>query len=314
MGLNLLITGGLGYIGSFTAKNYLKNTKKKPFVIDNLSRGNKFAKKYSKSKILDISNKDIKNIIKKEKIEVIFHLASLTCVRESIKNKNLYLRNYKSQIKFIKNLKKTNVRYFIFSSSLSIFEKNKFKKNLSPYSKFKLKIEKYLKKISSKNFKVIVLRYPNVIGSDTKGLLGEKNNFINRIVPIFYKNIINKKKNILYYDYKNKIYPCRNYMHVEDVAEINVRIIKNLVKFKKKFQLFNLLSKKEYTNFQVMLNLSKLLNIKPKFNLKKIDEKESVNQFYKSKDEILKIIKYKLKYTNLRKILKTNIKWFKKIY
>ncbi len=314
MGLNLLITGGLGYIGSFTAKNYLKNTKKKPFVIDNLSRGNKFAKKYSKSKILDISNKDIKNIIEKEKIEVIFHLASLTCVRESIKNKNLYLRNYKSQIKFIKNLKKTNVRYFIFSSSLSIFEKNKFKKNLSPYSKFKLKIEKYLKKISSKNFKVIVLRYPNVIGSDTKGLLGEKNNFINRIVPIFYKNIINKKKNILYYDYKNKIYPCRNYMHVEDVAEINVRIIKNLVKFKKKFQLFNLLSKKEYTNFQVMLNLSKLLNIKPKFNLKKIDEKESVNQFYKSKDEILKIIKYKLKYTNLRKILKTNIKWFKKIY
>ncbi len=314
MGLNLLITGGLGYIGSFTAKNYLKNTKKKPFVIDNLSRGNKFAKKYSKSKILDISNKDIKNIIEKEKIEVIFHLASLTCVRESIKNKNLYLRNYKSQIKFIKNLKKTNVRYFIFSSSLSIFEKNKFKKNLSPYSKFKLKIEKYLKKISSKNFKVIVLRYPNVIGSDTKGLLGEKNNFINRIVPIFYKNIINKKKNILYYDYKNKIYPCRNYMHVEDVAEINVRIIKNLVKFKKKFQLFNLLSKKEYTNFQVMLNLSKLLNVKPKFNLKKIDEKESVNQFYKSKDEILKIIKYKLKYTNLRKILKTNIKWFKKIY
>ena len=314
MGLNLLITGGLGYIGSFTAKNYLKNTKKKPFVIDNLSRGNKFAKKYSKSKILDISNKDIKNIIEKEKIEVIFHLASLTCVRESIKNKNLYLRNYKSQIKFIKNLKKTNVRYFIFSSSLSIFEKNKFKKNLSPYSKFKLKIEKYLKKISSKNFKVIVLRYPNVIGSDTKGLLGEKNNFINRIVPIFYKNIINKKKNILHYDYKNKIYPCRNYMHVEDVAEINVRIIKNLVKFKKKFQLFNLLSKKEYTNFQVMLNLSKLLNIKPKFNLKKIDEKESVNQFYKSKDEILKIIKYKLKYTNLRKILKTNIKWFKKIY
>ena len=270
MGLNLLITGGLGYIGSFTAKNYLKNTKKKPFVIDNLSRGNKFAKKYSKSKILDISNKDIKNIIEKEKIEVIFHLASLTCVRESIKNKNLYLRNYKSQIKFIKNLKKTNVRYFIFSSSLSIFEKNKFKKNLSPYSKFKLKIEKYLKKISSKNFKVIVLRYPNVIGSDTKGLLGEKNNFINRIVPIFYKNIINKKKNILYYDYKNKIYPCRNYMHVEDVAEINVRIIKNLVKFKKKFQLFNLLSKKEYTNFQVMLNLSKLLNVKPKFNLKKI--------------------------------------------
>ena len=314
MGLNLLITGGLGYIGSFTAKNYLKNTKKKSFVIDNLSRGNKFAKKYSKNKILDISNKKIRNIIEKEKIEVIIHLASLTCVRESIRNKNLYLQNYNSQIKFIKNLKKTNVKHFIFSSSLSVFEKNKFKKNLAPYSKFKLKIEKYLKKISSQNFKVIILRYPNIIGSDPKGKLGEKNNFINRIVPIFYKNIINKKKNILYYDYKNKIYPCRNYMHVEDVAQINLKIIKNLIKFKKKFQVFNLLNKKEYTNFQVMLRLSKILNIKPVFDLKQISEKESVNQFYKSKDDILKIIKYKLKYTNLKKILKTNIKWFKKIY
>ena len=57
---NLLITGGLGYVGSFTAKNYLKKTKKKSLVIDNLSRGNIFAKKYSKSKIFDVSNKNIK--------------------------------------------------------------------------------------------------------------------------------------------------------------------------------------------------------------------------------------------------------------
>ena len=45
MMLNLLITGGLGYIGSFTAKNYFKKAKKKSIVIDNLSRGNNFAKK-----------------------------------------------------------------------------------------------------------------------------------------------------------------------------------------------------------------------------------------------------------------------------
>ena len=314
MKLNLLITGGLGYIGSFTAKKYFEENKKKSLVVDNLSRGNRFAKKYSKNKILDISNKDIKKIIEKEKIEVIIHLASLTCVRESIRNKNLYLRNYNSQIQFINNVKKTKVKYFIFSSSLSVFERNKFKKDLAPYSKFKLKIEKYLKKISSKNFKVIILRYPNTIGSDPKGELGEKNNFINRIVPIFYKNIIRKKKNVLYYDFKNKIYPCRNYMHVEDVAEINLKIVKNLNKFKKRFQVFNLLNKKEYTNFQVMLDLSKLLHIKPLFDLKQISKKESINQLYKSKGDILNIIKYKLKYTNLKKILKTNIKWFKKIY
>ena len=68
MKFNLLITGGLGYIGSFTAKNYLKKTKKKSFVIDNLSRGNLFAKKYSNNKILDISSISLKKIIEKKKL------------------------------------------------------------------------------------------------------------------------------------------------------------------------------------------------------------------------------------------------------
>ena len=311
---SLLITGGLGYVGSFTAKNYLEKTKRKSIVIDNLSRGNNFAKKYSKSKIIDISNRNIKKIIEKEKIDIVLHLASLTCVRESITNRKRYFTNYKSQIQFIKNIKKTGVKYFIFSSSLSVFEKNKFKKNLSPYSMYKLKIEKYLKRISSPNFKVIILRYPNIIGSSPSGKLGEKNNFISRIVPIFYKNIINKKQNILYYDYKKKVYPYRNYMHVEDIAKINFKIIKDINKFKNKFIVFNLMNKKEYTNFQVMNAFSEILAIKPQFVLKQISKKESINQLYKSKDDILKIIKYKLQYTNLKKILKTNIRWFKKIY
>ena len=314
MKLSLLITGGLGYIGSFTAKNFLEKKKKKSLVIDNLSRGNNFAKKYSKYKILDISNANVKKIILKEKINVILHLASLTCVRESIKYKKRYFKNYKSNIRFIKNIKNTGIKYFIFSSSLSVFEKNRFKKDLAPYSMYKLKIEKYLKKVSSSSFKVIILRYPNIIGSDSKGKLGEKNDFISRIVPIFYKSIINRKKSILYYDFKKKVYPCRNYMHVEDVAEINLRIINNIKKLKNKFYVFNLMNKKEYTNFQVMNALSEVLGIKPIFDLRQISKKESINQFYKSKDDILRTIKYKLKYTNLKKILKSNIKWFKKIY
>ena len=104
-------------------------------------------------------------IIEKKKINTIIHLASFTCVRESIKKKNKYLNNYKSQIKFINNLKKTSVKYFIFSSSLSVYEKNKYKKNLSPYSMYKLKIEKYLKTISSKNFNICVLKCIKYVNS-----------------------------------------------------------------------------------------------------------------------------------------------------
>ena len=207
MKINLLITGGLGYIGSFTAKNIFTRNKKKTYVIDNLSRGNTFAKKYSNSKILNISEIKTQDFIKNKKINTILHLAALTCVRESINNKDKYAKNFKSQIKFIRLLKKTDVKYFVFSSSLSVFEGGKIKKNLSPYSNYKLRLEKYLKRVSSKDFKVIVLRYPNIIGSDPSGGLGEKNNFISRIVPFFYKNILMKKKNLLYYDFKKKDFP-----------------------------------------------------------------------------------------------------------
>ena len=314
MKLNILITGGLGYIGSFSAKNYLKKTKKKLVVVDNLSRGNFFAKKYSNFSIIDISNNNVKKIIEKKKINTIIHLASFTCVRESIRKRNKYLKNFKSQIKFIKTIKKTNVKYFIFSSSLSVFEKNKFKKNLSPYSMYKLKIEKYLKTLSSKNFKVIILRYPNIIGSDPQGELGEKNEFISRIVPIFYKNLLKMKKNILYYDYNKKIYPYRNYMHVNDIANINLKVVENLNKFKNNYQIFNIKNKKEYSNFEVLESLSKIMKKKPLIDLKQINNKESINQVINSKNDILRIIKYSLKYKDLKKILQTNLKWFKKIY
>ena len=314
MKTNLLITGGLGYIGSFTSKKIFLKEKKKTPVIDDLSRGNTFAKKYSKNNQLDISNKKVIKILVNNKIETILHLASLTCVRESIKKKNKYLKNYKSQIKFIEHLSKTNIKYFIFSSSLSVFEKNKFKTNPSPYSMYKLKIEKYLKKISSPNFKIIILRYPNIIGSDPSGKLGEKNNFISRIVPLFYKNLIKKKDNILFYDYMSKEFPYRNYMHVDDIANVNLKIIENLKKFKKNYYIFNVQNKKQYSNFQVLDVLSKILKVKPRYSLRQINKKESIAQSFKFKDDIFKFIKYKPKYINLKEILKTNIKWFKKIY
>ena len=90
MKANLLITGGLGYIGSFTSKKIFLKKRKKTLVIDNLSRGNSFAKKYTKNNQLDISNKKVIKIYVNNKIETILYLASLTCIRESIKRKKKF--------------------------------------------------------------------------------------------------------------------------------------------------------------------------------------------------------------------------------
>ena len=72
------------------------------------------------------------------------------------------------------------------------------------------------------------------------------------------------------------------------------------------------MNKKEYTNFEIMNSLANILIIKPIFELRKINKKESINQYFRSKYGILKIIKYKPKYANLNKNLKTNINGSKK--
>ena len=80
------------------------------------------------------------------------------------------------------------------------------------------------------------------------------------------------------------------------------------------FYIFNISNKKQYSNFQVLEELSKLMDIKPKYELKQISKKESITQVYKLEADISKYINYKFKYLNLQKILKTNLKWFEKIY
>ena len=94
----------------------------------------------------------------------------------------------------------------------------------------------------------------------------------------------------------------------------NLIVINNYKKFKKNFYIFNLSNKKQYSNFQVLEELSKIMKIKPKYEIKQINKKESITQIIKSGDDISKFINYKPKYLDLKKILKTNIKWFKKIY
>ena len=315
MHINLLITGGLGYIGSFTAKYFLSTRKRKSYVIDNLSRGNIFSKKYSKFRKLNINQNSVIKFINNNKINTVLHLASYTCVRESVNKSRLYYQNnYKSQIKFLKNILKTNVKFLIFSSTLSIYDNSKVKKDPSPYSNYKRKVEKFLKKISSKNLKVIILRYPNVIGADKKGTLGEKNRFIKRIVPTFYKNITKKKINILYYDFKKKKYPLRGYMHVYDIAKLNLKVLNNFNLYKKNFYAFNVTTKKYYSNIEVAKSMANILKTKIKIKKVQINRKESLIPKYDLSKSIFRFMKFKTKYNSLKTMLITNIKWFKKIY
>ncbi len=99
-----------------------------------------------------------------------------------------------------------------------------------------------------------------------------------------------------------------------DVADINLKTILSYEKIKTNYLIKNVHNYNYYSNYEVLKTLSKILDIKYFFSLKKISGKESIKPVYKSGENILKYLNHKPKFKNLNQILKTNIKWFKKIY
>ena len=189
--MEILITGGAGYIGSHVA-HLLIDKGYKVTVIDSLITGNKklIPKKANFIKC-DISDKKKINLIfNKKKFSVVFHFAGLIRVDESVKFPKKYIFNnyYKSKI-FIQTCLRNEIKNIIFSSTAGVYgntKKKNIKENhklspLNPYAKSKILIENYIiKEFKKNNLKYIILRYFNVGGADKKKEL----DLCQRIQPI----------------------------------------------------------------------------------------------------------------------------------
>ena len=121
--MNILITGGAGYIGSATCR-LLKNKKFNPIIIDKLiyKKKNILIKNciFFKSNISDL--RLVKKIIQKFNIKSVIHFAAYKDVEESITNpKKYYNNNYKISKKFIKCCKDNDVNYFVFFSTAAVY-------------------------------------------------------------------------------------------------------------------------------------------------------------------------------------------------
>ena len=321
--MSILITGGAGYIGSHVAEKLIQQ-KYNVVIIDNLKTG--YKKLISKKSIFiksDINNKKLLvKTINRYNVKTIIHLAAYLNVSEAEKNKKKYFKNNIQGTKIIlESCKNSNVKNFIFSSSCSVYGKvngavNE-KKELKPngyYAFTKLKGEKLVTKYSKKYiFKYGILRYFNVAGASESGEIGEIESSHGHLIKNIAIQSLKKKPKIEIFgkNYKTKDGTCiRDYIHVSDLSDIHLKSIKFLDKNRKSF-ILNCGYGKGYSVKEIVDIFKKIKkNLVVRYTNRRPGD---VDQVFADNKKIKKILKWKPKFANIEKIIKSAIKWEKKI-
>jgi len=246
--MNILVTGGLGFIGSHTVVELIKNNHS-VIIVDNLVNSkvttleklNKITETEIPFYLIDVTNEEkIESIFSTHTIDGVIHFAGLKAVGESVeKPLDYYYNNLVSTMILSKLCLKYGVNKFVFSSSATVYGDNKspFHEEMkllpttNPYGETKSMSERILTDISKVNpeFAISLLRYFNPIGAHESGLLGEDPNGIpNNLMPFITKVAKGelKKLSIFGNDYETiDGTGVRDYIHVVDLAKGHVKAI-----------------------------------------------------------------------------------------
>lgn len=226
---NILITGGLGFIGSHIADELMEDNH--ITIIDNLSTGNIKNLKNPENDNLKIVKEDIRNSNLKElttDIDYIFHLAAMASVPLSVENPiECNDVNVNATVELLKAAADNGVEKIVFSSSSAVYGENRnmpLKETeplmpTSPYAASKASCELYLKSFhDSYGLNYTALRYFNVFGPKQ-----DKNSQYAAVIPNFISALLEGKQAIIYGDGEQ----TRDFVYVGDVVRANIAACKS---------------------------------------------------------------------------------------
>ena len=280
--MKILVTGGLGYIGSHTVVELDKNGyeivivdnlyNSKIEVLDSLEilTGKRF--KFYEYDLTDKSK--VEEIFEKEEIDGVIHFAGYKAVGESVREPLMYYsNNLISTINLIEVMKEKNVKNIVFSSSATIYgdpgtpkyvEEMGRGKTTNPYGTTKCMIEQILEDLyaSDKTWNITLLRYFNPVGAHESGLIGEEPNGIpNNLMPYVMKVASGKLEALSIFgnDYDTQDGTCRrDFIHVVDLAKGHVKALEHLGNLK----IFNLGSGVPVSVLELVTTFEKVNNLK----------------------------------------------------
>lgn len=263
--MNILVTGGAGFIGSHTVVSLLE-AGFNPVIVDDFSNSDQSVLKG----LRHITGRDIAcypadcnhytemyRIIREHRIEGVIHFAAYKAVGESMREPLAYYRNnLGSMLNLLEIMQAEKIAHFIFSSSCTVYgepdespvtESTPVKPAASVYGNTKQIGEEILRDAAAaSDLKAISLRYFNPVGAHPSAEIGELPRGIpSNLVPFMTQTAIGLRESLTIFggDYPTPDGTCiRDYIHVMDLAEAHVAALKHLVNRPEKslYDVFNL--------------------------------------------------------------------------
>lgn len=259
--MKILVTGGMGYIGSHTVVE-LMAAGHEVEILDNLRNAERgvlarlaeITGREPKFYEVDLCDKAaVREVMRKGGYEAVMHFAGLKAVAESVeKPLEYYENNVGGTINLLTAMQEFGVRKLIFSSSATVYGEQTSplsetaevgRRLANPYGRTKYMIEEMIQDVAAADaeFEATILRYFNPIGAHASGLLGENpKGTPNNLMPIIMKVVTGEMEELLVYgdDYATTDGSAeRDYIHVVDLARGHIAALE---KMKPGVEIYNL--------------------------------------------------------------------------
>jgi len=248
--VKILVTGGIGYIGSHTCVQMIEDGME-PIIIDNLCNANKEV--LNRIEALtgkrptfyegDVRDEEFLNsVFSEHDIQSVIHFAGLKAVGESVaKPLEYYDNNVNGSLVLARCMRKANVKSIVFSSSATVYgdpqevpitENSPTGATTNPYGRSKYMVEECLSDlfIAESDWSITLLRYFNPVGAHPSGTMGEDPKGIpNNLMPFIAQVAVGRREKLSVFGHD---YPTpdgtgvRDYIHVMDLADGHIAALK----------------------------------------------------------------------------------------
>jgi UDP-glucose-4-epimerase GalE len=233
--MNILVTGGAGYIGSHTVRLLLARGHDVT-VLDNLVYGHREAVPAERLVVGDIGDaRGLDSLMAEHRIEAVVHFAAFAYVGESVKEPaKYYSNNLLGSLTLLEACRKNGVTRFVFSSTCATYgtptavpiTEDEKQLPINPYGNTKLAFERALADYAAAYpFGYCALRYFNASGASPEGTIGEDHDPETHLIPLVFQAAMGQRPHIEIFgtDYPTPDGTCiRDYIHVDDLAEAHI--------------------------------------------------------------------------------------------